>query len=86
MELKKRKGLKMMTKIKNKILSLLPVSRRTFNEYEDAVLEILGAHKEMQLLNRQDIMMIAKELAVKTSNAQQEKKPVTKPIQDKMFG
>lgn len=41
------------------LTSWLPVSRRTFNQYKLDSLEVLTAQRELQMMTRQDIILLA---------------------------
>lgn len=65
-----------MNKIKSLLIYILPVSGKTFYLENMAITEILKAHAEIQMLNRQDIMTLA---TLISKNQQQPEKVSTEP-------
>jgi len=64
----------------------MPVSRRTFYRQNAAMVVVLESHKEFQMINRQDIMMLAKQMVAK--QAAKEQQTTTEPAKkkDMMYG
>lgn len=66
----------------------MPVSKRLFVRQNMAMVVVLESHKEFQMLNRQDIMMLAKQSVAKQMAVTKEQStvPTSPNNEDVMYG
>lgn len=75
---------KKLNDMKNKIMMMMPVSMKTMILQRKEFFILLEAQKELQMLNRQDIMALAATYDNKPEKTNEQQKNVK--INDSMFG